>query len=216
MSIVNFDPAGVLNLNFRKNRDGEKVFIFKDVDGDPYDISAIEFELRIKKSSTSISNLVLLTIGSGIVISGNGLTVSINETQSDQPSDFSYWELYNITSDETWINGNAYFITQSDSADNTVEVTINLAVEAVTVTVQNSGSSSTVSQFRGNFNPTGGLLPETGGSGTGGSVKGGDHWKLTDELTISGKSYSVGSIIFAGEDDPGQDITKWSVLATQL
>jgi len=212
MAITSFDPSGTLNLIFRKNRDGEKVFVFKNVDTTDYDISAIEFELRIKRNSNSVSNLILLTDGAGLATAGNELTVTITDTQSNQPSDFSYWELYNVTADETWINGNAYFITQSEDADNTVAVTINLAVEEVTVTVQNSGGGSIESQYRGAFIASDDTFPSTGGSGSGGSIMDGDEWRTTVSANYGGLSFPASTILKAIGNTPGQVIGNWRLI----
>lgn len=210
MSITSFDPAGRLHLTFRRERDGSKVFVFKNSSDEDYDISALDFELRIKKKSSSSANVLLLTVGDGLEISGNELTVIVDETDTNLPADFYWWELFNITTDETWIYGNVYVVTDSDNPVDTLSVTINLESETINLTIENSVSSGSVeTQYRGTFDPSGNLLPSTGGSASNGDIVGGDEWILTASATFAGLIYPPDTIVKAKIDSPGQTIQNW-------
>lgn len=212
MSAVNFDPAGIKNLIFRKNRDGEKVFVFKNTDGTECDISGIDFEFRFKTRSTAGPDILLLTIGSGLSVNVNELTIAITESQSNLPKYQYYWELYNVTSEQTWISGIAYIRTLSTNPDDTTQVTINLDVVDVIVYVGSSSTTSTESPFRGSFNPTGVLLPSSGGSGAGGTIKAGDEWFFSVGETFGGLFYPPDTIVKAKIDTPTQSLNDWRLI----
>lgn len=143
---LTFDPAESLNIYFRVARVSSRKFVFTDENGDPYDISAISFELNVKKSPQISDDVLHLTIGDGLTISGAGnneLNVSVNDTDSDIPEAVYYWELYNDTSKETWIFGSAYFYKGSVGEFNSVnELTVNLSGDTVLITIHNSGITS--------------------------------------------------------------------------
>ena len=72
-----------------------------------------------------------------------------------------------------------------------------------------------INNFRGDWAGTT-TLPATGGTFTGGVPGAGNEWRLTAELTISGNVYAAGTIIKAMVDTPGQTLTNWAFIATQV
>ncbi len=212
MATVDFDPAGTLNLNFRRDRSGEKLFTFLNVDTTDYDISGFDFQLRIKKRSGLSTNVLLLTVGSGLAIDVNELTISVTSDQMYLPNDFYWYELYNVTTDETWLYGNVYVNEGSEEPESEIEVTVNLESETVVVTIESTGASSGGSQFRGSFNPTGVLLPSSGGSGAGGVIKAGDEWFFSVGETFGGLFYPPDTVAKAKIDSPGQTQSNWRLI----
>jgi hypothetical protein len=55
-----------------------------------------------------------------------------------------------------------------------------------------------------------------GGSGAGGSVAKSDFWFVGEEVTVGGVLYTVGDIMFATNDAPGQADANWAGLNTPL
>lgn len=69
---------------------------------------------------------------------------------------------------------------------------------------------------RGNWNPADGLFPNIGGSGTGGAVLKGDLWTISASGTIGGVAVTVGDVIRALVDSPGQTASNWSISENNL
>jgi len=142
--IANFDIAGRLDLNFRAARAGSKLFTFLNAASAAYDVSDIPFVLNVKSNEHATTNLFQLTVGSGLAIDENEMTVTVTETQSNVAKEFNYWELYNPTDKQTWLCGSAYFIKREPKdSDDSITVTVNLEPDEVTVTISSSGTGST-------------------------------------------------------------------------
>lgn len=69
--------------------------------------------------------------------------------------------------------------------------------------------------FRGTW-ATGNAFPSTGGRFTSGVPAAGDMWTLTVDLTVGGNFYPAGTILLALTNTPGQTLTNWAKLASQL
>ena len=69
---------------------------------------------------------------------------------------------------------------------------------------------------RGNYNASGNTFPTTGGSGTGGAVLKGDLWTISVAGTLGGVSVTVGDVVRALVDSPGQTPSNWSVTENNL
>lgn len=71
-------------------------------------------------------------------------------------------------------------------------------------------------RMMGNYDASSNLFPETGGSGVGRAVEQGNIFLVTTpgDLTIDGTPETVpfGTILWALDDSPGQDDTKWRVI----
>lgn len=69
---------------------------------------------------------------------------------------------------------------------------------------------------RGNYDASGNLFPSTGGSGISGAVKKGDLWTISVAGTLGGTAVSVGDVVRALVDSPGQTEGNWSVTENNL
>lgn len=140
MSAINFDPAIELNLFFRIARTSSRTLIFSDENGNGYDISSIDWSLKIKRRDNT--DLMSLTIGSGLTVESNELIISVSDSDTDKPPGLYYWELVNNTTKQTWFYGNAYFINkQNPNSDNDLDVTVNLTGTLVKVTISNTSNN---------------------------------------------------------------------------
>jgi len=75
-----------------------------------------------------------------------------------------------------------------------------------------------VDHWIGTWDPTGNVLPDTGdgGNGTGGAPLAGDEWVLIADLTLGGNFYATGTMIKAKSTSPGQTVSNWIFISTQL
>jgi len=87
-----FDPARNLDLYFRKSRDGSKTFRFINADGTPYDFAGQEFRF-ISGFAVTLS------------FNANDMVADITAATSAVKRDSYYWELYNVTTKQTWLAG---------------------------------------------------------------------------------------------------------------
>lgn len=142
---ITFDPSAPLNLYFRIARSGSKKLVFKNTDETPYDISGGTWLLRIKNSAQSSTNVLQLSSGSGLTIGGddnNEMTISVTETTSNLPEKIYYWELFNDTTNVTWLCGDCYFYSGvTNNNDSTTEITVDLGETTVEITVQDAITS---------------------------------------------------------------------------
>jgi hypothetical protein len=151
VNAATFDPAERLDLYYRKNRDGAITLVFTSSSGGAYNISANTFILKIKYKTSDITDVLSLTSGSGLTIGGvsnNELMVSITESQSDIKSVKYYWELFNDTTNQTWLCGDFVLYTGNhadigDSSSSTILV--GGTTISVSITLAGSASSSTSS-----------------------------------------------------------------------
>jgi len=69
---------------------------------------------------------------------------------------------------------------------------------------------------RGNYDASPNLFPSSGGSGTAGAVLKGDLWTVSVAGTLGGVSVSVGDVIRALTDAPGQTSANWNITENNL
>lgn len=69
---------------------------------------------------------------------------------------------------------------------------------------------------RGNYDASSNLFPSSGGSGDLGAIKKGDLWSISVGGTLAGISVTVGDVIRALSDTPGQTSTNWSITENNL
>lgn len=107
-----FDRSKPLTLYARIGEIGVPVvLIFEDEDGNPVDISDLDFELPVSRRPYSDA-LFTLTIGDGLSIIGannNKLKIEISEARSDQRDDSYFYKLKELTENHTWLTGAFYF-----------------------------------------------------------------------------------------------------------
>lgn len=69
---------------------------------------------------------------------------------------------------------------------------------------------------RGNFDASGNVFPSSGGSGTAGAILKGDLWTISVAGTLGGTPVSVGDVVRALVDTPGQTAANWSVTENNI
>lgn len=104
---VRFDPAVVVNIQLRVDRNGSAIFRFVDTDGNPVDMTGTEWTMFLKTHQDSDDNVIELSIGDGLTISGNEITVSVTDELMRIKPKVYYYELYNVDEKRTWLNGDA-------------------------------------------------------------------------------------------------------------
>lgn len=135
------DPSRRLDFPFRLRRAGSKKFIFLDENGTAIDISGYGFVLNIKEYPGARTNVISLTVGSGLTVGGAGnneLTASLTVANTSVQEQEYYWELYKGSTSKTYLNGlapahNGVFDGVSNDqdtltiTDGSSEVTINIS-----------------------------------------------------------------------------------------
>lgn len=146
MAGITFDPAKKLPIYFRVARDGSKTLTFVDTSGDDYDISGFTFALTVY-DRVGGNAILSLTEGSGLSKPDNySLTITVTDTQTAlRPNKYFY--ILNRTDDsslvKTWLNGDCFIHEgEFDGVNETTTLTIDESGTAVTVTINESGSSS--------------------------------------------------------------------------
>lgn len=71
---------------------------------------------------------------------------------------------------------------------------------------------TSTTNYRGTVDASSGSFPSTGGSGSSGSIMFGDMWQVSVAGTLGTIPVSIGDIIEAATNNPGQDSTKWSII----
>jgi len=67
--------------------------------------------------------------------------------------------------------------------------------------------------FRGSWDASGNLYPNSGGSGVAGAVLKGDAWIISAAGAPGGTSLNIGDLALANIDTPGQTVANWSVIS---
>lgn len=134
------DPSRRLDFPFRLRRAGSKKFIFLNSSGTALDISSFGFVLNIKEYPGARTNVISLSVGSGLTVGGAGnneLTASFTVANTSVQEQEYYWELYKGSTSKTYLNGlapahNGVFDGVSNDqdtltiTDGSSEVTINI------------------------------------------------------------------------------------------
>lgn len=139
---ITFDPSKPIEVFFRVNRAGTaKRFVFKYANGNPYNISALDFEFFVKKNEQSTDKDISLTVANGgLSVSGassNQLNVILSVTDSAVKPRLYYGELYERTQLLTWFNCDVHAHQgKFDGITETESITISLDGEDINITVQ--------------------------------------------------------------------------------
>lgn len=139
------DPSRRLDFPFRLRRAGSKKFIFLNSDGTALDISSFDFVLNIKEYPGARTNIIQLTIGSGLTVGGAGnneLTASLTVANTSVQEQEYYWELYKGSTSKTYLNGlapahNGVFDGVSNDQDT---LTVTDGSSEVTITISDTPS----------------------------------------------------------------------------
>lgn len=139
-----FDKSRKIKIHFRINRNAERLIVFKNEDGTDYDITGSEWEFFIKHKPESEEKVISLTIGEGLAfVDTNKLKVTLTAAITDIREKQYYWETYNITEEETWLDGAAIAHDgEFDDFTSENEFTIALDGGSIIVTVMQSGIST--------------------------------------------------------------------------
>lgn len=146
-----------------KTRIGEasvpKRFVFRNSDGTNHDISAEDFELLCLQQPGANRNLIRLTVGEGLTVSGDDnhiLTFELTSDQSEQKPNVYFGLLRSQANDNTWFNWDwEFFNGKYEGSGECSETSVSLCVEGedilvtildcVTPTTINTRSTSTTS-----------------------------------------------------------------------
>jgi hypothetical protein len=141
---ASFDPSRQLDLYFRVNRVGSKVFNFVDSNGSAYTINGNTFQFILKDALGN--GIFTLTSGNGLTIGTSSVTVAVTANQTNIAPAGYVWELYLSNLGKTWLSGNAYFHSGVfDGVTSTSSITIDDA-DTVTVTISDSSGVSAATQ----------------------------------------------------------------------
>jgi hypothetical protein len=190
-----FDSAVNLDLYFRKNRNGSKVFRFFDADGVEYELTD-EFEFRADFDLTLV------------IQNGNEWLLSVLAAGVDEVRNSYFYEIVNTTTGKTWFCGTAYF-TDSYSSDiqNTTDVTLYLEGDPVEVTLLEApAGGGGIEHFQGGFDASGNTFP-----GDADTVAG-DWWRFTVGGSPDGTFWPAKTFAYALTDNPGQDPDNWRLI----
>ena len=70
--------------------------------------------------------------------------------------------------------------------------------------------------LRGNYDASGNTFPSSGGSGIAGAILKGDFWICSALGTLGSIAVTLGDLIIALEDTPGQTTVNWSLISNEL
>lgn len=143
MSAINLDPAVERTIHHRVGRGAHFRLTFEK-DGAPWSIADKEFRFTVKRWLDAADDAadILLELGSGLEIRGaadnqNQLEFTIGHEDADLPAVKHFWELQDLTTYQTWFNGD--FILHkgkfSASGSTSISGTINILHEEITWTL---------------------------------------------------------------------------------
>lgn len=188
-----------------------RVLRFLNEDGTPHPITGKGWEIPVKKSAQSSNNIFKLTEGSGLTVQGddeNELLIEVSAEQASQVPNVYFWKLYSSVEDHTWLNGDwEFYAGKYDGVDETTSITI-LGDDSQVILIHITGSGGSTDGAWidcGDLDASGGALPTTGGTGTGGYFKRNNTLQVTTEGTIDGVFLPVGTTIMARQDEPTID-----------
>lgn len=133
---ASFDPSRRLDIYLRINRVNSRTFTFSYSDGSPYSLIYEDLSFIIKTNPGERLDVISLSFGAGMVVTDNQVQVAITSAQSLISEGEYYWELYNVDTQQTWINGKAFFhngefdgVTETTSAitignDDNIQITL--------------------------------------------------------------------------------------------
>lgn len=213
MEKASFDISKPLALYARMGEAGVAiVFTFLNSNGTDHAITAYNFELPVRRTPASTTDLFKLIIGTGLTVFGAGsnkLRVELTAAQATQLKETNFWLLRSIANDNTWLNGpftfhNGVFEGVEDAADIIVGAySVNVIVNTQALP---AGTWITVDD---DFDASAGVFPSAVGTGASGAIQ-----KFNNVMVGAGKAGFLGSepcgdgdILIALQDDPTDDFT---------
>ena len=128
--ITGFDPSRAVDLNFRINREGTVTIPVYGSDELAFPLIYEDFQFTVKKFAGDRTNVIDLSVGSGLSIDDNELTITITQALSNLPEGEYYYELIQIDDNQTWLNGTAFFYNSRRDAEND-DISLNLTTEPI-------------------------------------------------------------------------------------
>jgi len=144
MTRVTTDPSKKLTIYSRIGMSNTKRFTFFNGDGTDYDLSGVTLSIGIKRPRF-LEDVITLTSGSGLTISGNDVDLELTSLQSAEFDErVYYFELRRVISgkQKVWLNGDHIWHKGTFDAfnDNGTNITIDDNGEDVLITISESGS----------------------------------------------------------------------------
>jgi hypothetical protein len=132
-----------------------KRFTFFNGDGTDYDLSGVTLSIGIKRPRFT-NDILTLTSGQGLTISGNDVDLELTSLQSAEFDErVYYFELRRVISgkQKVWLNGDHIWHKGTFDAfnDNGTNITIDDNGEDVLITINESGSSGGVQSITGDY-----------------------------------------------------------------
>lgn len=85
--------------------------------------------------------------------------------------------------------------------------------EVVQGGVNKQTTSGRQNKYRGAYDASGNTFPASGGSGSSGGVRAGDHWYFSVAATnLDSQAWPIGTIALALVNTPGQTTTNWRLI----
>lgn len=139
----------LLNIKCRVNETSvPRILRFLNADGSPRNISALGFEIPVKKQPGATRNIFKLTIGDGLTVQGDNdseLLIEVSATRATQTPNIYFWQLFSITEDGTWLNGDwEFFVGKYDGVESTETIYINESGVVVKITLDGAQLQSDI------------------------------------------------------------------------
>lgn len=216
---ASFDNSRALRLSARIGEKGVPVvLVFTRLDGTPFALTGIPFELPVYQNETDEDPVFTLAIGDGLTIQGtdnNKLKIELTKAQSQQRAETHFWKLWDSDAEQTWINGPFAFHTGVyNGVDDDFEITTDMEV---TIKVDTGSADVTATHLQDAYDASTNLYPASPlGSGSSGAIAKGDMFPLSvggnlpgpDEVVVA---VPTGSMVMALAAAPGQLGANWRI-----
>lgn len=185
---------------------GNKVFLALPEDGgvieaDSNDFEVYDLEATETSEFTNVEGLLDIfdNIGFANFKTGEAAPGTLDETPtSGSTNSVKSGGVFNALAGKYGANNPAGYQTSSDVAS---------ALSTAAVGILND---------RGNHDASGNVFPSTGGSGTSGAVKKGNLWTVSVVGTLGGVAVTIGDVVRALVDTPGQTAGNWVVTGNNI
>lgn len=177
--------------------------------------------LGASKQDVLVSGTSIKTVNSTTLLGAGNLAVatSAQGTLADsavQPGDLATVATSGAYSDLSGTPSlSGYEVSSNKATDfSTINDTLYPTVEAVQEAINTAVTG--LLDYRGTYDASTNLFPATGGSGLLGAVLKGDFWIASVVGTLGGTAVTVGDLIIALVDTPGQTATNWDLVSNEL
>jgi hypothetical protein len=155
---VSFTKERSLKLYARVNETGvSKVWTFLNSNGTAHNISSYNFKLVVKLRASTVTNLFVLTIGSGLTVQGvssNELLIELTQANLTRDVGTNFWTLFSIAENKTWLNGAFFFHNgEFDGVEESDEIIIG-ATSTVNITVNGDSDTTENIKYKGLWSGT--------------------------------------------------------------